>query len=154
MSTFELTNIDRDLEDDLRAEARHSMFAALRKAFKHRSEQNGVLAKDLAEALGKDRGYVSRVLNGTNRAIDFETLFVFLEGLKYYLPLEPIPYEELECKKPNYDARPTASVSISSGKVTIPLPNAQRSAGSVQTESNPVSLTAKQKGILVSTVSL
>lgn len=155
MSNFELAKIDKDLEEDLRAEARHSMFGALRKAFKHRSQQNGVMAKDLAEALGKDRGYVSRVLNGTNRTMDFETLFTFLEGLKYYLPLEPVPYEELEKRKPNYDARPLSSSLTGSGKLTVSIiKKMEQPTGTTHVESTTRDLKAKQQGISVSKVSL
>ncbi|ACL58379.1 helix-turn-helix domain-containing protein [Methylobacterium nodulans] len=126
MTQFKPTEISKEHEDDLRAEARTAMFFALRSAFKARAEEYNLKAKDLAEALGKDKGYVSRVLNGTSGSIDFETLFVFLEALGYHLPLDPISYEELKGRKVNFDARPTGvkfsldtnqAVSTSSAKM-------------------------------------
>ena len=114
MSTFTPLVIDRDFEDDLRAEARACMFAALRKAFAKRAEE-GLLAKDLAEALGKDRGYVSRVLNGV-MPTEFETLFVFLEALGHHVTLNPVPHEELEGRRANFDARPASYTLETDGR--------------------------------------
>lgn len=107
MTNQHLVHISPDHEDDLKAEARASMFFALRNAFKKRSDEYNVRAKDIAEALGKDKGYVSRVLNGSSGSIDFETLIVFLEALGYHLPLDPVSYEDLRHKKVNFDARPS-----------------------------------------------
>lgn len=101
--TFKLRKIDPHLEEELKAEARSSLFFALRSAFKKRSK-DGVLAKDLAEALGKDPGYVSRVLSGKTGTITFETLFVFLEALKHHIPMKPVPFEDLQ--RTNFNARP------------------------------------------------
>ncbi|HEX8165911.1 MAG TPA: hypothetical protein VF601_08995 [Beijerinckiaceae bacterium] len=95
--------IDPDREEDLRAEARSNMFLTLRHAVKERC----VPAKDIVEATGKDKGYVSRVLNGTH-SIDFETFYVFLEALGYALPLNPVKIEDL-CKA-NFDARTPRAV--------------------------------------------
>lgn len=101
--TFKLKKIDPQMEEELKAEARSLLFFALRSAFKTRAKE-GVLAKDLAEALGKDPGYVSRVLSGKTATITFETLFVFLEALKFHLPTKPVAVEELQ--RTNFDARP------------------------------------------------
>ena len=101
--TFSPVKIDLNREEDLRAEARSNMFLALRQAVKER----GVPAKDIVEATGKDKGYVSRVLNGTH-SIDFETLYVFLEALGHTLPLNPVKFEDLY--KANFDARTPRAV--------------------------------------------
>ena len=98
MKKFEPVTLDLDQQDDLRAEVRASMFAALRTAFKRRSAE-GMLAKDLANAVGRDAGYVSRILNGTSRTIEAETLVLFLEAMRFHLPIKPIAYEELEARK-------------------------------------------------------
>lgn len=100
MKKFEPVTLDLDQQDDLRAEVRASMFAALRTAFKRRSTE-GMLAKDLANAVGRDAGYVSRILNGTSRTIEAETLVLFLEAMRFHLPIKPIAYEELEARKPS-----------------------------------------------------
>jgi len=100
MKKFEPVTLDLDQQDDLRAEVRASMFAALRTAFKRRSAE-GMLAKDLANAVGRDAGYVSRILNGTSRTIEAETLVLFLEAMRFHLPIKPIAHEELEARKPS-----------------------------------------------------
>ncbi|TGD99104.1 helix-turn-helix domain-containing protein [Methylobacterium nonmethylotrophicum] len=106
MSTFIPSPISVADQDDLRADARAEMFFALRKAFGERSKQCGIKAKDLSDILGKDKSYVSRVLNGSNGSIDFETLYVFMNALGYHLPLDPVSFERLHAKKSNIDVKP------------------------------------------------
>lgn len=113
MSDFKPVVIDRDREDDIRADARAQMFSALRSAFKHRSEE-GLKAKTLAEALGKDPGYVSRVLRGSTSSIDYETMFLFLEALAFSVQIDAVPVEETS--RTNFCARPQHA---NSGSVSV-----------------------------------
>jgi len=100
--SFMATKIDPDLEDDLRADARATIFFALREAFKRRADQ-GLAAKDLAEALDKDKAYISRILKGSH-AITFESMAVILEALDHVVELKVVPAEQLF--RTNRDVRP------------------------------------------------
>jgi transcriptional regulator with XRE-family HTH domain len=102
--TYDIRSYDRSREEDIKSEARMSAFFALRKAWKERSSDGDLKAQDLAEALGKDKGQISRILSGRVRTITLETLFVFLNALGYYLPFDPVKIEDLH--RSNYDARP------------------------------------------------
>lgn len=91
-------------EEDIKAEVQLAVFRALRKAWKHRTKEKDIKAKELAEALGKDKGYISRVLNGRVNKIDIETLALFLEALDYFIVLEAKPLES--AVSTNFDMRP------------------------------------------------
>lgn len=105
MTAFSIQPIGEEREDDIRAEARSAIFFALREAFERRTAEAGVLAKDLAEALSKDKGYVSRALNGV-QGLDYESLCVFLNALGFHAPLRICSVEEMNCEKPNFSAYP------------------------------------------------
>jgi transcriptional regulator with XRE-family HTH domain len=105
MPAYDITRYDPRREEDIKAEARVSAFFALRQAWKDRSSTTTLKAQDLAEALGKDKGYVSRVLSGKVRTITLETLAVFLEALGYHLSLDPVRIEDLP--RANRDVRPS-----------------------------------------------
>jgi hypothetical protein len=105
MPPYDVRSYDRSLEEDIKSEARVGAFFALRKAWKDRSAVNNIKAQDLADALGKDKGYVSRVLTGSVRTITLETLAVFLSALGYHLNLSPERLEDIP--RVNYDARPS-----------------------------------------------
>lgn len=107
MPTFDLFAYDAAAEEQIKADARMSMFLALRSAFRERSINCGLRAKDLAAVLKKDKGHVSRVLNGSNASMNFETLLVYLEALGFVLPLQPVKIEDTI--KSNKDARPFIS---------------------------------------------
>lgn len=106
MTTFVPIDVSPAAELDVRAHARSKMFFALRKAFKVRSASRKHLSKELAEAIHKDQAFVSRVLNGTNKTMDFETLALFMSGLGYNVDLDVKSYEELKSRRCNFDARP------------------------------------------------
>lgn len=107
MPTFDLSSYDKSAEEQIKGDARMSMFLALRSAFKHRAKTNAVTAKDLAQVLGKHKSQVSRVLNGTNPSFTFETLLVYLEALGFTLTLRPSKVEDFV--RSNKDARPFES---------------------------------------------
>lgn len=106
MSAFKLNKINDRKASELRARARSKLFFALRKVAKARGVGKEILGKDLADAIGKDPGFVSRVLNGTNQTMDFETLVSFLEVLGYNVDLDVKSIEELASYRSNVDARP------------------------------------------------
>jgi len=110
MVPYDVRSYERSREEDVKGEARVSAFFALRKAWKDRSAANNLKAQDLAAALGKDKGYVSRVLSGRARTITLETLAVFLNALGYHLSISPIRIEDLP--RANYDARPAESQGL------------------------------------------
>jgi DNA-binding Xre family transcriptional regulator len=103
MVPYDIGSYDRSQEEEIKSEARVSAFFALRKAWKDRSAANNLKAQDLAEALGKDKGYVSRILSGRARTITLETLALFLNALGYHLSFSPVRIEDL--LRVNYDAR-------------------------------------------------
>ena len=94
-------------EDDVRADARAEMFFVLQEAFKKRNSECGLKSTELSQLLNKNKGYVSRVLNGSQGSIDYETLCVFMHVLGYSVPLKPVSFEESTCLKANFDAKPS-----------------------------------------------
>jgi hypothetical protein len=100
---YKLRTYDRAREADIKAEARVGAFMTLRRAWKDRSAS--ITAKELADSLGKDKGYVSRVLRGAIPTMTLETLAVFLEALGYSLEFRSKRFEDLP--KPNWDASPS-----------------------------------------------
>jgi transcriptional regulator with XRE-family HTH domain len=104
MPIYDKGAYDCSREEDIKGEARVSAFMALRKAWKDRAAASGLRAADLANMLGKDKGYVSRVLRGTTKTITLETLFVFLEALGFVLKLNPERIEDMS--RSNFDGRP------------------------------------------------
>ena len=100
---FDFSHYDKTREEDIKGEARIGALFALRKAWKELAEGTDVKAHDLAIALGKDKGYVSRVLNGRAKTT-LETLAVFLDAMGFTLPLEPVRVKSLT--KANFDMRP------------------------------------------------
>jgi transcriptional regulator with XRE-family HTH domain len=121
MPAYDINSYDRSREEDIKADARVRAFFALRKAWKDRSSAHGVRAQDLADVLGKDKGYVSRVLAGKTRTITLETLAVFLEALGYYLPMHPTRAEDLS--RANRDVRPSESILADQNTVTKDVPS-------------------------------
>ena len=101
--TFKIQQYDPSREEDVKAEARVRALFALRKAWKERSSKDGLKAAELAAAVGKDKGYVSRLLNGRTNTVTLETLAVFLDALGYHLPLKPVRTEDLP--RANFDAK-------------------------------------------------
>ena len=128
---YDLRSYDRSREEDVKAEARVRAFFALRKAWKDRSSTHRLKAQDLADVLGKDKGYVSRVLAGKTRTITLETLAVFLEALGYYLPMNPIKVEELS--RTNRDARPFKHIVGEASGNTVIIDSGRVGTGAVQT---------------------
>jgi transcriptional regulator with XRE-family HTH domain len=116
MAKLPFSSYEKSQEEDVKAEARQKAFRALRKAWRERSAEYDLKAKDLAEILGRDKAQVSRVLAGRNKTITLETLALFLEALGYDLPIEPRKEENLP--RLNHDARPQA----------VPLEDVQRRA--------------------------
>ena len=125
MTAFVPVPLDLEFEDDLRAEARAEMFFALQKAFKSR----GIKAKELSDILNKNKSYVSRVLNGSQGSIDYETLCVFMYALGYHVPLSPLSFEEVRCRKANFDARPryASDVQLNKFSKNIDFEDSQKS---------------------------
>ncbi|WP_082487054.1 XRE family transcriptional regulator [Methylobacterium sp. Leaf89] len=112
MTAFVPVPLNLEFEDDLRADARAEMFFTLQKAFKSR----GIKAKELGDILNKNKSYVSRVLNGSQGSIDYETLCVFMYALGYHVPLSPLSFEEVRCRKANFDARPRYTSDVQANK--------------------------------------
>ena len=97
------TTNQRRSEGAIKANSRSRLYFALQKAWKRRSAE-GMTAKDLAALLNRDKGYVSRVLNGKTPTITIETLALFLDRLGHRLVVDCIAAEELPM--PNQDSRP------------------------------------------------
>ena len=131
LTKFEFTAIDANREDDLKAEARYELHRALIRALKERGVGSSLKSKSLAQALGKDPAYVSRVINGGS--ISYETLSVFLEALNFLPAIEMKKFEDLPAHRPNVDVRPkivgqvltkisTHSTAVSSRDVVVSAP--------------------------------
>lgn len=52
--------------------------------------------EDLAALLGRDKGFVSRVLNGETTTISIETLALFLDKLDYALVVDCFAAEDTD----------------------------------------------------------
>jgi plasmid maintenance system antidote protein VapI len=92
----------REMEiEDVKADIRHSLFRAIRSVF--RRESHHIQAKDLAASIGRDPGFVSRVLNGQTGGITAETAAVFLDALGYQLRVQAVRKTDLA--KSNWDCR-------------------------------------------------
>jgi hypothetical protein len=95
-------SVEREIEiEDVKAGIRRSLFKTVRSAFKR--EQDHLQAKELADSLGRDTGFVSRVLSGQSGGITAETAAIFLDAMGYHLRVEAVKKSDL--RKSNWDCR-------------------------------------------------
>ena len=85
----------RRSEGAIKADSRSRLFFTLQKAWKRRSKE-GLTVEDLAALLGRDKGFVSRVLNGETPSISIETLALFLDKLDYALVVDCFAAEDTD----------------------------------------------------------
>ena len=82
----------------LDANSLHASLEALdcvRKAFEEVSGKENLTKKDLADLVGKDPSYVSRILNGRVSNVNYLTLSRFLIAMGYWPTLERTPIGEI-----------------------------------------------------------
>ena len=119
------TDTIRRSEASVKSDARLKLFFVLRKAWKRRIKE-GMMAKDLAELLGRDKAQVSRILNGSNKTMTMDTLALFLDRLDHQLiidckPVEDIPKSNIDARLPSYESKvwitPPNSITTTNARV-------------------------------------
>lgn len=105
MARFELLELDDEQQSDFKADGRLRAFFTLKKAFKERA-RDGVTVGSLAEAIGRDKGQISKVLSGKS-GITLDTFILLMCALGFRLSFVA---ERVEHMRPhNWTAEPYAA---------------------------------------------
>jgi transcriptional regulator with XRE-family HTH domain len=102
--TFNLEQVTERKQADFKADGRMRAFLAMKSAFKKRAREDGVTVQKLSNAIGRDKGQVSRILSGRSSGITLDTLVLITSALGFRLSFDAIPVEEM--KKRNRNVAP------------------------------------------------
>jgi transcriptional regulator with XRE-family HTH domain len=111
--TFELKELTKKQQADFKADGRMRAYLSMKKAFKKRASESGVTIQSLSEAIGRDKGQVSRIMSGRSAGITLDTLVLITSALGFRMSFESTPVEQMH--KRNRNVAPPKQTS------TVPL---------------------------------
>ena len=92
--TFELKELSERQQADFKADGRMRAYLAMKKAFKKRASESGVTIQSLSEALGRDKGQISRVLSGRSAGVTLDTFVLIMSALGFRSSFDATPVEQ------------------------------------------------------------
>jgi hypothetical protein len=98
---FELKELSERQQADFKADGRMRAYLAMKKAFKKRASESGVTIQSLSEALGRDKGQISRVLSGRSAGVTLDTFVLIMSALGFRSSFDATPVEKMNKRNRN-----------------------------------------------------
>ena len=114
MVTFNFKPVSEQQQADFKADGRMRAYLSLKRAFKKRAIENGVTVKSLSQAIGRDKGQISRILAGRSAGVTLDTLVLITSALGFRMSFDAEPVEMMNKRNRNVapvQQPPTISLS-------------------------------------------